>query len=420
MTAFPVFLYLFALYVRPQDWVPGMIGLPTAFIIIPLGLAIGFVARMREPEKFKAPQAWLLVVYLAIIFISTFINVDFSTAFGHFDLFLRRVLVFYMVIWLLTSTQRIDAALWFMLLLSAFLAYQAILQAHTGESWGGVTPEPGYAEIRVRWHGDWDGPNVFSILFVMACGIAIELIFGPHPILVRLIALGLASSYITAIFYTNSRGAILALACMMLFYFRDRFKSVASIVLGVGLVAALFALGPSRMSEVSSGESSAHERTWLWEQGLTMLRNNPIWGVGRGEFVRKVDLNLIAHNNYVQNFAEMGLVGFFCFTSLLWFCFKGNYMLNMPKYEVSPRIAAQGRMMNAALVGYAAVTFFVVMELDMLFYFFGLWTAVYLNGRRQHANLPQLTYTKTDLYVVLGGMAALLFMIWLAAVKQIV
>jgi putative inorganic carbon (hco3(-)) transporter len=420
MGAFPVFLYLITLYVRPQDWVPGMVGLPTAFIIIPLGLAIGLANRLRTPQWFKTPQAWILPIYLVVIFISTLINVDFSTAFGWFDVFLRRVLVFYLIIWLLISTERIEAAIWFVLILSAFLAFQAILQAQTGESWGGMTPEPGYAEIRVRWHGDWDGPNVFGLLFVMAVGLSIELIFGPHRLLTRIVAAGLAASYMTAIFYTNSRGAVLAVACMLMFYFRDRFKSVTSILLGVGAVGALLALGPSRMSEVSSGESSAHERTWLWEQGLTMLRNNPVWGIGRGEFVRNVDLHLLAHSNYVQNFAETGLLGFFCFMSMIWFCFKGNYLLTSKRYAVSPTIAAQGRMMNATLVGYSATTFFVVMELDLLYFFFGLWTAVYLNARRQHRELPALIYGKLDLIFVGCAMLGLLFMIWLAAVKQIV
>jgi putative inorganic carbon (hco3(-)) transporter len=420
MASFPVFLFLFTLYIRPQDWIPGMIGFPTAFIIIPLGLLIGAVNRIRQPLHFRAPQAWLLMVYLAVIYISTLINVGGAPAFEQFDLFLRRVLVFYLVVWLLTSITRIQAAIWFILLLSGFLAFQAILQAQTGQSWGGMTPEPGYEEIRVRWYGDWDGPNVYSILFVMALGIAIELIFGPHRLFIRLMAGALSASYLTAIFYTNSRGAVLAVACMLVFYFKDRFKSVKALLFGVTAVAALFAIGPSRMSEVSSGESSAHERTWLWEQGLTLLKNNPVWGIGRGQFAKNVDLNLIAHNNYVQNFTETGLLGFFCFMSLLWFCFKGNYLLTSAKYEVEPKIAAIARMMNATLVGYCAVTFFVVMELDILYFFFGLWTAVYLNAKRRQPNLPHLGFTRNDTATICGTMIVILCMIWLAAVKQIV
>jgi O-antigen ligase len=415
----PVFLYLVALYVRPQDWAPGMVGVPTAFIILPMGLAFGIANRLREPEKFQTPQTWLMAAYLAIIFVTTFLNVDFLTALGELDLFGRRAVVFYMMIWILISPQRLEAAIWMVMLLSAFLAYQAYLQATYGESWGGMTPYPGYDVIRVRWYGDWDGPNVFGLLFVMALGMAIEYIFGPHKLVVRLMALALASSYMMAIFFTNSRGAVLAVASMVLFYFRSRFRSVFAIGLALSVVAAVLLLGPSRMNEVSSNEASARERTWLWEQGLNMLKANPVFGIGRDQFARTVDLKLIAHNNFVQNFAEMGLVGFFCFVAILWFSFKGNYMLSDARYAVSPRMKALGRMMTSVLVGYTATTFFVVMELDLFFFMLGLCAAVHLVALREHAALPHMQFGRNDVLLISGAMMALIVMIWLAAVKHI-
>lgn len=419
MTLIPLLLFIVTLYVRPQDWVPGFIGFPTAFILIPLGMAVGGVNLMREPEKFRTPQAWLLPVYLVIMYVATFASAGGGPAFEQFDIFMRRMLVFYMVIWTLTTPQRIGATIWVVLLLCAFLAFQASLQALTGEAWGGLTPFPGYEEIRVRWYGDWDGPNVFGILFVIAFGFALEYVFGPHNLWTRLSAATLGLSYIVAIYFTNSRGAILALICMVVFYFKNRFKSVFAIGITVAVVGALFVLGPSRMSEVSSKESSAHERTWLWEQALVLLRQNPALGVGRGQFSRRVDSGLIAHNNYVQNFTETGLLGFFCFMSLVWFSFKGNFMLKNPRFGASPRIAAYGRMMTASLVGYSAVTFFVVMELDLLYFIFGLCAAVYLVARRECAELPSLSFTVKDLAIVIGTMSGIIFMIWLAAVKRI-
>ena len=99
---------------------------------------------------------------------------------------------------------------------------------------------------------------------------------------------------------------------------------------------------------------------------------------------------------------------------------KGNYLLTSAKHEVEPKIASMARMMNATLVGYCAVTFFVVMELDILYFFFGLWTAVYLNARRLQPNLLHLGFTRSDTTIICGTMIVILCMIWLAAVKQIV
>lgn len=420
MTLILVFLYMVTIYVRPQDWVPGMIGLPTAFMIIPLGFVLGYFHYRNEPENFRMPMNWVLPLYLAVIFLSTLVNTDFGTAREQLALYFQRVLVFFMVVWALTTRERLYGAVWWVLLLSLFLAYQAILQGVTGESWGGLTPFPGYAEIRVRWYGDWDGPNVFGILFIIAGAFALELVLGTHAFFTRLVGLALSAAYLTAIYFTNSRGAVLAFACMVLFYFRNRFRGVFAIALAVAAVAALFAFGPSRVGEIHSGESSARERTWLWEQGLQMLEENPVFGVGRGQFVSHTDADLIAHSNYVQNFAETGLVGFFLFVALLWFSFKGNWQLSDPKYVADPKLNALGRMMNAGIVGFCAATFFVVMELDLIYFFLGLCAATYLVAAREHESLPRLRMSRNDFLFILGGMSGLIFMIWLAAVRGIV
>ena len=418
MALIPIYLYLIALYVRPQDWVPFFLNWPTAYILVPLGMVVATVSYTKEREAFQLPQNWLLPLYLAIIFLSTWLATDNATAFGQFEMFLKRIAVFFMIAWTLTTRERLQRVIVVMLGLSLFLAYQAFLQATEGQAWGGQTPYPGYTETRVRWYGDWDGPNVFGILFVIAVAFTLELLLGPHSFFMRLAAIGLGVSYLAAIHLTNSRGAVLAVGCSVLFYFKDKFRHIMAVVVGAAAVLALFAFGPSRLDQVSSSESSAHERTWLWEQGLHLLRENPILGVGRGQFIERVDLRLLSHSNYVQNFSETGLLGFFCFMAILWFCFKGNLLVSKPEYGSDPGLVALARMMTSAIVGYAAVTFFVVMELDLFYFMLGLAAAVYLVARRENPRLPALSFTRRDAVVVFGGMAGLIVMIWLIAVTE--
>jgi putative inorganic carbon (hco3(-)) transporter len=419
MTLVPVVLYLVTLLVRPQDWVPMMLGFPTAYTLLSIGLALALPGVIREPGRFSLPQNKLIPFYLAIIFASTLVNVDSAGAFDVTVLFLKRCAVFFIVVWTTTSRGRLFVVVWTVLALTFFLAYQAILEATTGQAWGGVSPFPGYQEIRVRWYGDWDGPNVFGLVFVVALALAMEFVAGPHNVLVRALAATMGASYLVAIYYTNSRGAVLAVGAAALFYFRHRFRSMTGLVLAVGLVGAMVALAPSRMSQVSSGETSAGERIWLWEQGLTLLQQNPVLGVGRGQFARRVDLNLIAHNNYVQNFAELGLTGFFCFIALLWYSFKGALTLSSGRHAVDAQFASLGRMVCTALVGYAAATYFVVMELEFLYFLLGLSAATYLVARHEHEVLPPLRLTLRDAAVVVTAMTALIGSVWLAAVKEI-
>ncbi len=416
-----IFLYLVSLYVRPQDWVPSLMGMPTNDILIPLGLVIGFMNYSQNPSEFQIPQIKLLVFYLVVIFLSTFISVDAGTAIEQFIIFLKRVLVFIMVVWLVNTKEKLISVVYMVFLMSIFLAYQAILQALTGESWGGLTSYPGYTEIRVRWYGDWDGPNVYGLLFVISAAMSIDLFARKTNSLgVKLFGMGLFGLFMYAIYFTNSRGAVLAVICALIFYFKSYFKLWKAVLLGVAVISAIVLVGPSRMSEVSSSESSAGERVWLWEQGLEMLVDNPLLGIGRGQFAAASELKLIAHNNYVQNFAELGLLGFFCFTAILWFSFKGNYYVSKQVEGLDGRIVAANGMLTAALIGYLATTFFVVMELDLLYFVLGLSAAAYLVARKESDQVPVVLLSKKDLLIIISGMFGLIFMIWLAAVKEII
>lgn len=420
MTKAFIFFYLVALLVRPQDWVEPIIGLPTTILItLPLFVA-GLVVYMRDRARFQVPHNWLLPVYVLFIFISTTVTNDSATGLEQAVLFLKRTLAFFPILWIINTPERASYAIKCYMLIIVFLAYQAILQAQTGYSWGGMTRMPGYVEIRVRWHGDWDGPNVYAILFLIGIAFAMEHLFGPYGVGMRLWALVVVSLSCVAIYFTNSRGAVMALMAMTAYYFKDRFSKPVAIGLAVAMISGVLLLGPSRMSEVNTKEESAAERSWLWEQGLTMLRHSPVFGVGRGQFAKRADLGLIAHNNYVQNFAETGLPGFFLFIALIWFSGKAGYLLAQVKTAVDPLAASFGRMMAGCLIGYCVVTFFVVMELELLYFVLALCMAIYSTYRAKLSELPLLAMTRGDALAVSGIMAAILTAIYLIAVKGIV
>jgi O-antigen ligase len=415
-----VFCYLIALLVRPQDWFGPFIGLPTGFVITLAMFTGGLINFLSDRPRYEIPHNRLLPIYIVVIFASTLLNTDFGNAMDQAVTFTKRAVLFFSIVWLVNTRDRAYFAVWSFLLILLFLSFQAILQAQTGLSWGGQTVMPGYLEIRVRWHGDWDGPNSYALLFVLGVAMTMEFVFGPYGTLTRLFSFGLSSMYFVAIFYTNSRGAILALLGMTALYFKDRFSKPVAITLAAVAILGITAFGPSRMSEINTKESSAHERSWAWEQGLNMLRQNPVLGVGRGEFHRRVDSGLLAHNNYVQNFAELGLTGFLLFMSLLWFTWRGGYLMSRLPVVSAPPLPSLGRMITGAVAGYCLVTFFVVMELDILYFSLGLCTAMYCIARREVPELPVLRLTRWDVSMVCAGAGVIIVAIWLISVKSIV
>jgi len=418
MKAIPIYFFMVTLLIRPQDWVPGIVDLPTGVILIPLGLCIGLPNVLFKAKQFHIPQNYLLAMYLGVTFLSTLFSTDFGEATDQTIIYFKRIVVFFITIWLLDSKKALLKTSALFKLLTLFLAFQAILQALTGESWGGVTPFPGYTELRVRWYGDWDGPNVFAILFVIATGLSLEYIFGQHGMVARVSHALLAVAYLAAIYCTNSRGAVLGIICCLLFYFSMKEKRFAWLAVAAAIIVVILLYGPSRMSMVHSAESSAHERTWLWEQGLQMLVQHPVLGVGRGQFVKIANPNLIAHNIYVQNFSELGLVGFFLFSCILWFSYKGVQMVGYGSPQADSSLSSLGRSLCCALVGFSACTFFVVMELDVYYFLLGFAVAIYLVGRNTW-NLENIVLDWKSAATVASLMAVLLGAVFLAAVTHI-
>jgi O-antigen ligase len=123
-----------------------------------------------------------------------------------------------------------------------------------------------------------------------------------------------------ACYYTNSRGTILGLGTVFgAFVFRRYGYFTASACAAVGLVA-LLALGPSRMSQVSSEEASAQGRIQAWSAGIQMFKESPFWGVGYRQFG---DIHgLVAHNAFVHVLGELGLLGAVPFVGMFYSFFR--------------------------------------------------------------------------------------------------
>ncbi len=116
------------------------------------------------------------------------------------------------------------------------------------------------------------------------------------------------------ILLTRSRGALIALvaltAAALVSRLRPRLRRLAS-------TAAVVLAGPAFivLFGYAKADASAQTRLEAWSAGLLMLKSSPIWGVGSGLFTEHHER--VAHNSYVQCFAETGLVGYFLWLGLL-------------------------------------------------------------------------------------------------------
>jgi O-antigen ligase len=124
-----------------------------------------------------------------------------------------------------------------------------------------------------------------------------------------------------AVFLTGSRGGFIAFAgglgALVWLQFGWRKAAVIGAV-GLPVLLILFA---GRQTEISTSTGTAQTRVELWREWLTTWKENMLFGKGMNlpkedeEAKRKPwDRNKhVAHNSYLQSFADLGLFGGFLF-----------------------------------------------------------------------------------------------------------
>jgi O-antigen ligase len=222
----------------------------------------------------------------------------------------------------------------------AFIA-GAFVTALYGLAGGSSAETSTYADDASRLAGQIGDPNEFASTLVPALAFAAFMFASTRHALERLF-LGVAVGvFALALFLTQSRGGLVAIAVVFVVTVflagPVRAKSIALILtvgaLGVSyytLVAPPEAL--QRVTHFASGGGAG--RTDLWGIALRMFSDHPVNGVGAGNFqivepryaqanvnLPRVDLVIdtpkVTHNTYLHVLTELGIVGFLAFAVLI-------------------------------------------------------------------------------------------------------
>ena len=181
-----------------------------------------------------------------------------------------------------------------------------------------------------RYAGLGFDPNDLGLTLALGVAMAWYLLVTGRGWL-RLVPLGFLPLGLLAILLTASRSAALAagVACILPFLLVDRPRTLALYVLpaaavALGVVAqyvpetSLERIG-TVWDELASGD--LNYRTSIWGTGLELLAENPILGVGSGNFddaaAAATGQSRPAHNVFIAVLVEQGLVGFALFCGVL-------------------------------------------------------------------------------------------------------
>jgi putative inorganic carbon (hco3(-)) transporter len=346
---FGLLLLVGLIYVRVEELIPALAGMRLTLIISGATLVAAAVQCMlRKTRLVRNPIVEMLFAFAAVATISgASQGYPVSTA----DEMGKLVLMSLLVLNLVRTPDRYRTLVTALILFTTYLAIFSIVRYFTG----GAMLTAGIE--RSQGTGIFSDPNDLAAGVVF--GLALTLARMPNsrwP--ARIMYSVMALVMIAAIFFTHSRGGLVATAVVIVVFCISISRNRAAATLAAVIaLAGLLAVAPSRMREFDASEESANSRFELWLDGLEELKGSPLFGMGFRQFSEQSPDNLTAHNSFVLAFSELGLVGYFFFIGCLY------YALRRPKehgrVDLEPAIERDYFGARLALAGFLVAAFFI-------------------------------------------------------------
>lgn len=351
---FPLLIgYIALFYIHPAEIFPALAPYPITYYVGmgAVALAVVWLAFGRRPAL-AMWQLWFLAAFTVVMAVSRIVNEGYFGAvvptLSHFG---PSVAMFAVTLCAVNSLKKVRIAAMCLVALSLVLVAQGAAAYHLGirSDWflldpmhlysgetgapvliadrtqfGAVNTDenPDEAEeeelgstVRIRGSGMLHDPNDLAQALVLALPLLGAFwkrgASSRNLLLIVLPALAL----VYGVYLTHSRGGTIALILMLCLAMSRRFGKGAAIVVLLVLATGVLATNFTGGRRLLGGDESAMGRVEAWSEGIQMLKERPLLGVGYGQFIDYN--NLTAHNAFVLCFAETGLIGYFFWLGLL-------------------------------------------------------------------------------------------------------
>ncbi len=403
-------LYTAVIFIRPQEWVSWMLGMPVLDFVVGFAVLAWLAHLLATDWKLKdAPQNLLVLGLFAAVLMSHVRHTYLGALQEEFKTFGKVVLIYFLIASTTDSTRRIKGFILIMVLGCLFMSGHGILQAHRGYGFGGVLRGAPFVRgdlVRVRAFGIFNDPNDLSLMLVAVMPFLLTTALDrERSPFARVGSLAAVLPMVYCVYLTDSRGGWLALAVMaMAFVFVHLRNKKIAVLLAVAAVPLVFALGPSRVDTMSTDDDSVGGRLAAWGYGNWMLKRWPLFGAGKGRFTEFSGDGKVAHNSFVHCWGELGLVGYFFWLGLVLASFKDCWALSRAGPE-DPEDDPDGRALSrlgqagvASMAGFMSASFFLsrtyVIPLFILFALFAAMHTVYQQEDREAPGLADTAHWK--------------------------
>lgn len=378
-------------YMRPQDLCWGFARTMRLSFFVGLAILAGWwaIERGRRPfARWDARTILMLVLTVLVTLSYALAKSQDEYVTRYFFEFLKIIVVALFTSGQVDTRQRLRVMTWTIALCLAFYGVK-------GGLFGLLT---GGATILRGPGGMLEDNNDFALALVMNVPLLWYLGHNDRALPFARIGtrLGIVLTVIT-ILLTHSRGAFLAL-CSVAMWIAWRSRQLVRGVFALVLCAAVFwVTAPQsvrdRLSTIGDkNESSAAARLATWKVAFRMIEDNPILGVGLRNFQsryldyaqlprgqRRGATTYVAHNSYLQIWAESGSLAFGAYLMLLGSVFvtcRRVYRMGLLRPDLA-WCADYARMMEATTVGFMVGAVFLNRgHFDLVYHWIALVTSL--------------------------------------------
>ncbi len=374
-------LYLLIEYVRPQTiW--------TWIDVIPWGqttLILATIAFFMEGKMFRLRTAAgpLLMVFSAIVALSSLTAFDPGYAIANWELFYSWVLIYLLITNTVTTEKR------FYVFLLAFLLYSFKMSLHGFRTW--ATRGFGFAGWGLAGPGGWfQNSGELAIQMCVFLPLAVEFALAMRPHMgkwTRWLFYFVPVTAVATIVGSSARGGLVGAAAVGIWWVARSKHRVRGLLAVLVVGAATWAVVPPEQKarfDTAGEDRTSTNRTDRWKAGIEIANDHPILGIGYKNWI--VYYGPLSHNIFIEAWSELGYTGLFAFLALIGATFRVNYQTRRLLRRVptsTPFMTHMAYGLDGALIGYIGSGFFVTV-LYYPFFWINLAMTVSLHTAVRH------------------------------------
>lgn len=329
---FCLIFFSFCLF-RIQDFIPQLMPYNIPMISALLGtISLAYNMTLHRKKFYWDREMTYFVLFFLQVTAGVLLAFDFSTSFADWtNLFSKFPIIFFLIAWSLNGKKDFKWLIIIMFLCGSIIAIMTLYNKFEGIG----LVEGTRASVLAGVKSYISDPNdlAFTLLIPISFSCAV-FITQSIPVPIRFLGLISTGLITSAIISTQSRGGLLGLIGIFIYFFSRRIKSKSPIIfLACSLCIFLYFVGDvSQRNTLTDGsiDASSMGRLHAWKAAINMAIHHPIFGVGLGGFIPNFDkyaigpgnTDITAHSSWFLVLAESGFIGLILFICCIYLAIK--------------------------------------------------------------------------------------------------